>query len=130
MSVTRSPNIHCINLSTFGFLELRNTRNTRKGSIDEPFVLDLWIVPEVHQQAKLLTGRLQVVDHLSSVFIGQPLDRLDFQDDFAETQKIGFVLLLQRPTLVLQSKSRLLLERDLLLGQFSRQTFLIHGFCQ
>ena len=26
------------------FLELRNTRNTRKGLRDEPFVLDLWIV--------------------------------------------------------------------------------------
>mgnify|MGYP003702697595 CR=1 FL=1 len=79
---------------TFGFLELRNTRNTRKGLIDEPFVLDLWIVPEVHQQAKLLTGRLQVVDHLSAVFVGQLLDRPNFEDDLSETQEVRLILLL------------------------------------
>jgi hypothetical protein len=73
----------------------------RPGLIYEPFVLDLWIVPEVHQQAQLLTGRLQVVDHLSAVFVGQLLDSLDFQDDLSETNKVRFILLLQPPTLVL-----------------------------
>ena len=38
-------------------LKLRNTRNTRKRLVHEPFVLDLWLVPEVHRQARLLAGR-------------------------------------------------------------------------
>jgi hypothetical protein len=48
-------------------------------------------VPEVHQQAQLLTGRLQVVAHLSAVFVGQLLDSLDFQDDLCETYEVGFI---------------------------------------
>jgi hypothetical protein len=29
-------------------------RKTRKRLIQEPIVLDLWVVPEVHEQAELL----------------------------------------------------------------------------
>jgi len=91
-------------------------------------VLDLRVVAEIDKQTKLHTGRLQIVDHLSPVLVSQLLDRLDFEDDFTVAHKVRLILLLQRPPFVLESKSRLFLEWNLLLVQLSSQTLLIYRF--
>jgi hypothetical protein len=54
---------------------------------------------------------------LSPVLVGQLLDRLDFEDDFTVAHKVRLILLLQRSPFVLESKSRLFLEWNLLLVQ-------------
>ena len=65
--MARGTSVHCINVPASIILKLRNTRNTRKRLIHEPFVLDLSVVPEIHQQSELLAGRFQVADHLHAM---------------------------------------------------------------
>ena len=40
---------------------------------------------EVDEQSKLISRRLQVVVDLCAMFVHQPRDRLDLNDDFVET---------------------------------------------
>lgn len=124
--MARGTSVHWINLLASRLLKLRNTRNARKGLVDEALVFDLGVVAEVDQEPELLASRLQLVDHLRTVFVGQFLDRLDLEDDLAEAQEIRLVLLFQRLSLVLESKPRLPIEGDLLLPKLKRQAFLVH----
>ncbi len=64
--------------------ELRNTRNTRKGLVDEALMLDLGIVAEIDQQPELLPGRLQESVALFLVHLETGTDdpvALRFEDD-------------------------------------------------
>jgi len=70
----RVLDIRWTNVLAFKSLKLRNARNTRKGLVDESFVLDFGAVPEVDQEPELLAGRFQVVDHLKRVVF--PFSRL------------------------------------------------------
>jgi hypothetical protein len=46
--------------------------STKRGRlVDEPFVFNLGIVPEVDQQAQLFSGRLQIVDDLRPMLVRQ-----------------------------------------------------------
>ena len=85
-------------------------------------------MPEVDQQPKPIPGGLEVIVDLSTVLICQFRDRLQFDDDLAETNKVRHIALLQAPAFVAQLQARLGTERNLDQTQFDLQTLLINGF--
>jgi len=58
MDSGRALDVRWTNVLASNSLELRNAR---KGLVDESFVLDLGVVPEVDQEPELLAGRFQVI---------------------------------------------------------------------
>ena len=83
---------------------------------------------KVHEQAELVTGCFQIVVDLSTMFVVQGRHGFDFKNDFPVTDKIRLVSLLELPSLIVQYKLNLFLERDVPESQFKGEAFLIHGF--
>lgn len=57
---------------------------------------------EIDQKAQAMASGFQVIMDLSTVFIGEVLNSLDFNDYFAKTDKIRLVCLIQTLTFILQ----------------------------
>jgi hypothetical protein len=47
------------------------------------------MVAEVDKQAQFHSGGVQVADDLSAMFVGETGNRLQFEDDFSGTDKVG-----------------------------------------
>ncbi len=83
---------------------------------------------KVDQKTQLYTGRFQIIQHLSTVLIGQLLHGLQFQDDLLKAYEVRFVLLAQRVPLVLQCEGLLWYKGYLPQPEFDLQALLIYWF--
>lgn len=83
------------------------------------------MIAEIDQQSEPYICCLEIVDHLCLVFWRYLLDRFQFEDDFPEADKIGFVGLFERFTFVVPCQVRLGNKRNASCRQLSFQTFLI-----
>src|SRR6185369_13573337 len=82
---------------------------------------------EVDEQPDLDAGGAQVVHELRPMLIDQGADRLDFDDDRTETNKVRPKDLFQCPALIAQANLLLCQELNALAGQLQFKALLIHG---
>ena len=59
---------------------------------------------KVHEQAELIAGGRQVIEHLRAVFVHECGRRFQLNNDLIETDEVGDIDLLQRQSLVIESK--------------------------
>jgi hypothetical protein len=85
-------------------------------------------VTEIDQQSQYLAGSFQVIDDLGAVFVAQVLCRLDFHDDFIETEKIRLISLFEGFRFVAQFQLGMLDKWDALISELHCQAFLIDRF--
>ena len=85
-------------------------------SYHKPFVFQAGVMAEVDEQPHLDAGGAQVVHELGPMLIGQGGDRLDFDDDLAQTEEVRPVGLAQRPALIAQANFLLGQELNALAG--------------
>src|SRR5207302_3461650 len=81
---------------------------------------------EVHEQAELVAGRVQIIEDLSAMFVGQRRNGFEFDDDFAKTNEIGLISLSQRSTAVTQGQLRLRNGRNLQVFELDFHALLIN----
>src|SRR5690606_23833438 len=48
----------------------------------------LWVVAKVDEQSEAMAGRVEVIDHLCPVFVGESRDGLEFHQDFVEANHV------------------------------------------
>jgi hypothetical protein len=97
-------------------------------SEDDAFVLELGIVAEVDEEAKLATGRVKVIQNLGAVLVDDFRYGLEFDDDLASADQVRDLTLLEWAALVSQAKRLLCFKGNTLEHEFNFQALLIHGF--
>jgi hypothetical protein len=83
---------------------------------------------EVDEQPEAEAGRLQIVEDLCAVFVGQFPHRLQLNDDPLETYEIRLAHLLECPAFVRERQFGLSDERNALQLELDRQALLVRGF--
>ena len=86
------------------------------------------VVSEIHQDAKLKTGCVQIIQELPAMLIGQSRDSFQFHDNFLEANVVRFVSLLQYSTTIAENERWSSNRRNPLVFKFDRQALLIDGF--
>jgi hypothetical protein len=89
---------------------------------NNPFILQFWMMSEVHQQPKFRSRCVEIIQQLRSVFISEGRHCLDLDNNPLETDEIRFVALPQNLITVDEFELRLRQERYLLKGTRSRNT--------
>ena len=95
--------------------------------VNEPFMLNTWMVAEVDQQPKLPTSNLEVVDHLGPMLVAQLPDCLDLDDDALEAEEVRLVELIETLALVSECETWLLDKGDFPGAELDCQTRLVDG---
>ena len=62
---------------------------------------------KIDEQAEAKAGGFQIIVKLGTMFVGELLDGLDFQNDFVQEDEIGYVLALEGTSFVIQCESRI-----------------------
>ena len=94
----------------------------------QPLVLQFRVSSKVDKDAQFIAARVEVVDHLGRVLVDQLPHRLDLDDDLPEANEVRLIRLFEALAAVAQRQLRLSDERDVLVRELQRQTFLINGF--
>lgn len=79
---------------------LLTTKGTKVELPRKPLNLHLWVVSEVHDEAKPEAGGFEVIQHLSLMFGCDGFDRFQFEDDLVVTDNVGLVGLIQEHSLI------------------------------
>lgn len=80
---------------------------------------------EINEKAEFKAGRLQVIHHLSTMFIGQFRNGLDFNNYLPETNEVRLVDMDKFLFTVKEIELLLFSKRNALMPQLNRKTFLI-----
>ena len=87
--------------------------------------MNFWVVSEIDEQTELHASCLEIIDDLGTVLVGEIWHGFEFEDDFAEADKIRDERVSQTPVFVGERKLLLCIERNVLEFQFCFETLLI-----